>query len=263
MHGAQRELSKPGCVLAGAKTHAYYFNIHITRNISRCDKKLTWIQLYSYVVCKTLQLCLTFCDPHGLWPARLLCPRDSPGKNTGVVCHILQEIFPIQGSLTSPALTGGFFTTSATWEACKFMLTWKKYDTKTLTCEYSKITTFVAQPIKESTCNVGDPGSIPGLGRSPGEGKGYLLQYSGLENFMDCIVHAVANNWTRLNDFHFTKITTRDEEKGACLSCNYLQNNMKQNEKNVIHLCMFSQNIWSHSKDINKKEKLGIKIRVI
>ena len=42
---------------------------------------------------------------------------------------------------------------------------------------------------KESACNVGDLGSIPGLGRSPGEGKGYLLQYSGLENPMDCIVH--------------------------------------------------------------------------
>ena len=37
---------------------------------------------------------------------------------------------------------------------------------------------------KESTCNVGDPGLIPGLGRSPGEGKGYPLQYSGLENSM-------------------------------------------------------------------------------
>ena len=42
---------------------------------------------------------------------------------------------------------------------------------------------------KESTCNVGDLGSIPGLGRSPGEGKGYSLQYSGLENSTDCIVH--------------------------------------------------------------------------
>ena len=42
---------------------------------------------------------------------------------------------------------------------------------------------------EESTCNVGDPGSIPGLERPPGERKGYTLQYSGLENFMDCIVH--------------------------------------------------------------------------
>ena len=40
---------------------------------------------------------------------------------------------------------------------------------------------------KESACNVGDLGSIPGLGRSPGEGEGYPLQYSGLENSMDCI----------------------------------------------------------------------------
>ena len=40
---------------------------------------------------------------------------------------------------------------------------------------------------KESTCNAGDLGSIPGLGRSPGEGKGYPLQYSGLENSMDSI----------------------------------------------------------------------------
>ena len=43
----------------------------------------------------------------------------------------------------------------------------------------------------ESTCKAGDLGSIPGLGRSPGEGKGYPLQYSGLENSMDCIVHGV------------------------------------------------------------------------
>ena len=42
---------------------------------------------------------------------------------------------------------------------------------------------------KESACNAGDLGSIPGLGRSPGEGKGYPLQYSGLENSMDCVVH--------------------------------------------------------------------------
>ena len=41
---------------------------------------------------------------------------------------------------------------------------------------------------KESTCNAGDLGLIPGLGRSPGEGKGYPLQYSGLENSMDCII---------------------------------------------------------------------------
>ena len=56
---------------------------------------------------------------------------------------------------------------------------------------------------KESTCNAGDLGSIPGLGRSPGEGKGYPLQYCGLENFMGCIVHGVSKSQTRLSDFHF------------------------------------------------------------
>ena len=56
---------------------------------------------------------------------------------------------------------------------------------------------------KESTCNAGDLGSIPGLGRYPGEGKGYPLQYSGLENSMDCIVHGVAKCQTRLTHFHF------------------------------------------------------------
>ena len=57
---------------------------------------------------------------------------------------------------------------------------------------------------KESTCNVGDLGSIPGLGRSPGEGNGYPLQYSGLENSTDCIVQGVSKNQTLLSDFHFT-----------------------------------------------------------
>ena len=47
---------------------------------------------------------------------------------------------------------------------------------------------------KESTCNVGDLGSTPGMGRSPGEGNDYPLQYSGLENSMDCIVHGVAKS---------------------------------------------------------------------
>ena len=48
---------------------------------------------------------------------------------------------------------------------------------------------------KESACNVEDLGLIPGLGRSPGEGKGYPLQYSGLENTMDCLVHGVAESY--------------------------------------------------------------------
>ena len=56
---------------------------------------------------------------------------------------------------------------------------------------------------KESACNAGDLSSITGLERSAGEGKGYPLQYSGLESSMDCIVHRVRNSRTGLNDFHF------------------------------------------------------------
>ena len=55
-----------------------------------------------------------------------------------------------------------------------------------------------------SSADVGDLGLIPGLGRSPGWGKGNPLQYSGLENSMDCIVHGVTKSRTRLSDFHFT-----------------------------------------------------------
>ena len=55
---------------------------------------------------------------------------------------------------------------------------------------------------KESACNVGDLGSIPELGRFPGEGKGYPLRYSGLENSMDYIFHGVTKSRTQLSDFH-------------------------------------------------------------
>ena len=54
---------------------------------------------------------------------------------------------------------------------------------------------------KESTCSAGDLGSIPGLGRSPGERKGYPLQYFGMENSMDSIVHAKSR--TQLSNGHF------------------------------------------------------------
>ena len=63
---------------------------------------------------------------------------------------------------------------------------------------------------KESACNAGDLGLIPGLGRSPGEGKGYPLQYSGLENSMGCIVHVVTESdttgwlWLSLTLFTWT-----------------------------------------------------------
>ena len=62
---------------------------------------------------------------------------------------------------------------------------------------------------KESTCSVGDPGLTPGSGKSPGEGNGYPLQYSCLENPMDggawqATVHGVSKSQTQLSDFTFT-----------------------------------------------------------
>ena len=61
---------------------------------------------------------------------------------------------------------------------------------------------------KESACNDGDLGSVSGLGRSPGEGNGNLLQYFCLENLMDrgawwATLHGVAKSWTWLTEFHF------------------------------------------------------------
>ena len=66
---------------------------------------------------------------------------------------------------------------------------------------------------KESACNAGELGSIPGLGKSPGEGKSYLLQYSGLGNPRDSIVHGVTKSRTLLSDFHFH---TFGHIKGYC-----------------------------------------------
>jgi len=64
----------------------------------------------------------------------------------------------------------------------------------------------VAQLIKESTCNAGDLSSIPGLGRSPGEENRYPLQYSGLENSTDCIVHGVAKAFDHVDHNELWKI---------------------------------------------------------
>ena len=77
---------------------------------------------------------------------------------------------------------------------------------------------------EESACDVGDLCSIPGLGRSPGEGKGYPLQYSGLKNSMDCTVHGVAKTWTRLSDFSLS----------LCVSC--LRGGLPNSRRLEVHV---------------------------
>ena len=88
------------------------------------------------------------------------------------------------------------------------------------------VASLVAQTIKESACNVGDPGSIPGSGRFPGEGNGNPLQYSCLENTMDrgawwATVHGVTKSWTQLSTrTHTTYIVTLSLNISLILSYN-------------------------------------------
>ena len=90
---------------------------------------------------------------------------------------------------------------------------------------------------KESACSVGDLGLIPGLGRYPGEGKGYPLQYSGLGNSMDrgawqATVRGVAKSQTRLRDFHFSILTWAFWKQFLCnawgvdFSCNLINSHV-------------------------------------
>ena len=85
-------------------------------------------------------------------------------------------------------------------------MSFKEYINTKQIKKYMHVYVFMGFPCgsagKESICNAGDLGSIPGLGRSPGEGKGYPLQYSGLENSMDWIVYGDAKSQTQLSDFH-------------------------------------------------------------
>jgi len=89
---------------------------------------------------------------------------------------------------------------------------------------------------KESACNVGDLGLIPGLGRSPGEGKGYPFQYSGLENLMDYTVHVVSNIRTLLSNFHFTSFICK-----VGLSSNTLSTAVKYILNEVLGFNKFSK----------------------
>ena len=66
---------------------------------------------------------------------------------------------------------------------------------------------------KASACNAGDLGLTPGLGRYPGEGNGYPLQYPGLENSMNYTVHGVAKSQTQLSDFRFQVVAEQSEQK--------------------------------------------------
>ena len=116
---------------------------------------------------------------------------------------------------------------------------------------------------KESTWNAGDLGSIPDLGRSPGEGNSYPLQYSALENFMDCIVRGVTKSRTRLNNFHFqeaqevTEVQSQWKVRGSChsswnawflvdrrlcsMTCMYIS------DPSILMRCIMRQQQWAQA----------------
>ena len=162
-------------------------------------------------LCDRLLSCVLLLRPRGLLPTRFLCPWDSPGKNTRVGSHsLLQGIFLTQG------LNLGLLH----WRQILYHLSQQGSPPKPLSPTYfvfswrwhlinerlSVIWGFLGGLAgKDSDCNVQDLGLIPGLGRYPGVGKGYPLQYSGLENSMEYIVHGVTKSRTRLEQtFTFT-----------------------------------------------------------
>ena len=149
-------------------------------------------------------------QPHRRQPTRLLCPWDSLGKNTGMSCHFLLQCRKVKSesevaqwclTLCDPMdhnLPGSCqwdFPGESTGVECHCLLqlhSLSMYNTKDQhkLKQTKQLKGFpCASAGKESTCNAGDLGSIPELGRFPGGEKGYPLQYSGLENSMDCIVH--------------------------------------------------------------------------
>ena len=100
----------------------------------------------------------------------------------------------------------------------------------------------------KKSCNVGDLGLIRGLGRSPGEGKGYPLQYSGLENSMDCIVHRVAKSRIRLSNFPFISLNpaTAHHQSDFHLAKTPLLPLVWGPQKPLNNLCFHSSSIHSN-----------------
>ena len=98
---------------------------------------------------------------------------------------------PLQYSCLENPMDGG------AWQATVHMVAKSRTPLSNLTFTFNVYKGFPHSSTgKESACHAGDLGSIPGLGRSPGEGKGYPLQYSGLKNSMEYTVHGVAKSRT-------------------------------------------------------------------
>ena len=157
---------------------------------------------------KSLQSYLTVW-PHRRQPTRFLHPWDSPGKNTGVGCHFLLQLSPfLKTHIFMSVWTQVFLVDHNLLTLLYRCSDWPKggnagpFKLNSLSLWY--VLGFPCSSAgKESTCNVGDLSLILGLGRYPGEGNGYPLQYSGLDNSMDYRVHGVTKHQTQLSGFHY------------------------------------------------------------
>ena len=158
---------------------------------------------------------------NSLWLHGLYSPWNSPGQNTGVgSLSLLQGIFPTQE--LNPGLHYcrqilyqlSHRGSPRILERVAYPFSSRPSPPRNQTrvcCIADGFFTSWLFSGKESVCNVGDPGLIPGWGISPGVGNGNPLQYSFLENSMDrgawqAIVCGVAKSWTGLSDFHFTSL---------------------------------------------------------
>ena len=123
-------------------------------------------------------------QPHGLQPTRLLCPWDFPGKNTGVgFCALLQGLFLTQG--LNPHLLCLLHCRLILSSLNHRVICYAAINNQNITYYWACLVVHLVKNlpvVQETTCKAGDTGSIPGLGRSSGEGNGKALQYSCLGN---------------------------------------------------------------------------------
>ena len=204
------------------------------------------------MLCLVTQSCPTLCSPMDCSLIGSSVHGDSPGKNTGVGCHaLLQGIFPTQAlNLSLPRCRKILYHLSH--QGSPFLLAVLLVFTHVVwysvishiyinNCISNAAFSHLGFPCgstdKESACYVGDLCSIPGLRRSPGQGKGYPLQYPGLENTVDCIVHVVTKRQTWPSDFLFTFSHSRTD---FCVEISFqlLQINSKE------YLLGFMVRVW-------------------
>ena len=157
--------------------------------------KLSW--WLAAAAAKSLQSCPTL-RPHRWQPTRLPHPRDSPGKNTGVGCHLLLQCMKVKSESEVPQSCPTARLSATPWTAA--------YQAPQ-SMGFSRHEYWSGLPLpspswwlsgKESACSAADAGLVPGSGRSPGEENGYPLQYPLQENSMDrgvwqATVHGVTN----------------------------------------------------------------------